>query len=42
MTEPSPPQVAAEEGPNNIQAPSAEAIKLVVKDSVPTFLSAVR
>ena len=42
MTEPIPPQVAAEAGPNNIQAPNADATKLVVKDSVSTFLPAVR
>ena len=37
-----PPQVAAEAGPNNIQAPNAEATRLVVNDNVPTFLPAVR
>ena len=42
MTEPIPPHVAAEAGPNNIQAPKAEATKLVVKDITPTFLPAVR
>ena len=42
MTDPIPPHVAAEAGPNNIQAPKAEATKLVVKDNVPTFLPAVR
>ena len=41
MPEPIPPQVAAEAGPNNIQAPNAAATKLVVKDSTPTFLPAV-
>ena len=33
-TAPKPPQVAAEAGPNNIQAPNAEAAKLVVKENV--------
>ena len=42
MTEPIPPHVAAEAGPNSIQAPNADATKLVVKDVVPTFLPAVR
>ena len=35
ITAPIPPQVAAEAGPNKIQAPSAEATRLVVKDKVP-------
>ena len=42
MTDPIPPHVAAEAGPNNIQAPNAEATKLVVNDNVPTFLPAVK
>ena len=42
MTEPIPPHVAAEAGPNNIQAPSAEATKLVVKDTTSTFLQSGR
>ena len=40
-TLPIPPQVAAEAGPNKIQAPSAEAVKLVVKENNPIFLLAV-
>ena len=32
ITAPIPPHVAAEAGPNNIQAPSAEATKLVVNE----------
>ena len=42
MTEPKPPHVAADAGPNNIHAPRAYATKLVVKDIIPTFLPAVR
>ena len=36
------PQVEAEAGPNKIQAPRAEAIKLVVNENVPIFLFAVK
>ena len=32
ITAPIPPQVAAEEGPNNAQAPRADATKLVVRE----------
>ena len=39
---PIPPQVEAEAGPNKIQAPRAEAIKLVVNENVPIFLFAVK
>ena len=39
ITEPMPPHVAAEAGPNKIQAPKADATKLVVKDNVSTFSS---
>ena len=42
MTAPIPPQVAADTGPNKIHAPSAEAVKLVVKENNPTFLFAVK
>ena len=42
ITAPIPPQVAAEAGPNKIQAPKAEAVKLVVKENNPIFLFAVR
>ena len=42
MTLPIPPQVAAEAGPNKIQAPNAEAVKLVVKENNPIFLFAVK
>ena len=42
ITAPIPPQVAAEAGPNKIHAPSAEAVKLVVKENNPTFLFAVK
>ena len=42
MTAPIPPQVAAEAGPNNIHAPNAEAVKLVVKENNPIFLFAVK
>ena len=42
ITAPKPPHVAAEAGPNNTHAPSADATKLVVKDNVPAFLPAVR
>ena len=41
-TAPIPPQVAAEAGPNKIQAPKAEAVKLVVKENNPIFLFAVK
>ena len=39
ITAPIPPQVAAEAGPNNIQAPKAEADKLVVREKILSFLS---
>ena len=42
ITAPIPPHVAADEGPNKIQAPKADATKLVVKVKKPTFLFAVR
>ena len=42
ITAPIPPQVAAEAGPNKIHAPSADAVKLVVKENNPTFLFAVK
>ena len=42
MTAPIPPHVAADAGPNKIQAPSAEATKLVVNEKKPIFLFAVR
>ena len=41
-TAPIPPQVAAEAGPNNIQAPNADATKLVVKENNPTLLFATK
>ena len=37
-----PPQVAAEEGPNKIQEPKAEDMKLVDKEKVPIDLLATR
>ena len=40
-TAPKPPQVAAEAGPNNIQAPNAEAAKLVVKENIFSSLSPI-
>ena len=42
MTAPIPPHVAADAGPNNIHAPSAEAIKLVLNEKKPIFLFAVK
>ena len=42
ITAPIPPHVAAEAGPNNIQAPSAEATRLVDKETYPTLLFAVK
>ena len=42
ITAPIPPHVAAEAGPNKIQAPSAEATKLVVNEKNPTLLFAVK
>ena len=39
---PIPPHVAAEAGPNKIQAPKAEATKLVVNENNPIFLLAVK
>ena len=38
ITAPMPPHVAAEAGPNKIQAPSAEETKLAVKGNIPIFL----
>ena len=38
-TAPIPPQVAAEAGPNNIQAPKADADKLVVSEKTVSLLS---
>ena len=37
ITAPIPPQVAAEAGPNNIQAPKADADKLVVNEKILSF-----
>ena len=42
MIAPMPPQVAADAGPNKIQAPNADAVKLVDKESNPIFLLAVK
>ena len=42
ITAPTPPQVAADAGPNNIHAPNAEAIKLVVNEKVPIDLFATK
>ena len=42
MIAPIPPHVAAEAGPNKIQAPKADAVKLVVKENNPIFLLAVK
>ena len=42
MTAPIPPQVAADAGPNNIHAPKAEEIRLVVNEKVPTDLFATK
>ena len=42
IIDPTPPHVAAEAGPNKIHAPSAEAVKLVVKENRPMFLLAVK
>ena len=42
ITAPIPPQVAADAGPNNIHAPSADATKLDVNENVPTDLFAKR
>ena len=36
------PKLAADAGPNKIQEPSAEAIKLVVKENIPIDLLATR
>ena len=41
ITAPIPPQVAAEAGPNNIQAPKADADKLVVNEKILSFLSPI-
>ena len=38
ITAPIPPQVAAEAGPNNTQAPKADADKLVVNEKISSFL----
>jgi len=40
ITAPTPPHVAADAGPNNIQVPSAEETKLAVKEKIPTDLLA--
>ena len=40
MIAPIPPHVAAETGPNKIQPPSADAVRLVVKENIPIFLLA--
>ena len=42
MIAPIPPQVAAEAGPNKIQAPKADAVQLVVNENKPIFLLAVK
>ena len=42
VTAPSPPHVAADAGPNKIQAPRAEEIKLDVKGNIPIFLFAIK
>ena len=42
ITAPKPPQVAAEAGPKRIQAPNADAVKLVVNERNPIFLFAVK
>ena len=34
ITVPIPPQVAADAGPNKIQAPNAEAVKLAVNENI--------
>ena len=38
ITAPIPPHVAADAGPNKIQAPRADAVKLVVREKVSSFL----
>jgi hypothetical protein len=42
MTAPRPPHVAAATGPNKIQAPKADATRLVVSENKPMFLFAVK
>ena len=42
ITAPMPPQVAADAGPNKIQAPYADATKLVVNEKVPIDLFATK
>ena len=42
ITAPIPPQVAADAGPNKIQAPRAEDTKLAVKENIPIFLFAIK
>ena len=42
ITEPIPPHVAAEAGPNKIQAPIAEATKLLDREKTPTLLLATK
>ena len=42
ITAPIPPHVAADAGPNKIQAPSAEETKLAVKGNIPIFLFAIK
>ena len=42
MTAPRPPHVAAATGPNKIQAPKADATRLVVRENKPMFLFAVK
>ena len=39
ITAPIPPHVAAEAGPNKVQAPKAEAVKLAVNENVFSSLS---
>ena len=42
MTEPNPPHVAADAGPNKIQVPNADATKLVVNEKKPILLFATK
>ena len=42
ITAPTPPHVAAATGPNKIQAPKADATRLVVSENKPMFLFAVK
>jgi hypothetical protein len=42
ITDPIPPQVDADTGPNKIHAPNADAVKLVVRENNPTLRFAVK